>query len=78
MQAGSPDHPTVVLVMGLGTQMLAWPEEFCLQLVDAGFHTYNGAEAWERHFRETGAHNTARIDGRDRSSSEGVPNEQGC
>lgn len=36
-------------------------------LVDAGFYTYNGEEAWERHFRETAAHNTARVDGRDQA-----------
>jgi len=37
-------------------------------LVDAGFFTYNGDRAWERHFRETAAHNTARIDGRDQAA----------
>jgi hypothetical protein len=36
-------------------------------LVDGGFYTYNGDEAWERHFRETAAHNTARIDGADQA-----------
>lgn len=36
-------------------------------LVDAGYYTYNGDEAWERFFRETAAHNTARIDGRDQA-----------
>jgi hypothetical protein len=36
-------------------------------LVDAGFYTYNGDLAWERHFRETAAHNTARVDGRDQA-----------
>jgi len=34
---GDPDDPTVLLVMGLGTQMLAWHEEFCEQLVERGF-----------------------------------------
>ena len=28
----------LLLVMGLGTQMLAWPEGFCELLVDRGFH----------------------------------------
>jgi hypothetical protein len=32
-------------------------------LVDPGFYTYNGDEAWHRYFRETRAHNTAVIDG---------------
>ena len=36
-------------------------------LVDSGFYTYNGDESWERHFRETAAHNTARIDNRDQA-----------
>ena len=26
---GDPDAPPVLLVMGLGTQMLGWREEFC-------------------------------------------------
>jgi pimeloyl-ACP methyl ester carboxylesterase len=34
---GSADDPAVLLVMGLGTQMLAWPDEFCGLLADAGF-----------------------------------------
>lgn len=33
---GSPADPPVVLVMGLGTQMLAWPDEMCGQLAAAG------------------------------------------
>ena len=36
-------------------------------LVDPGFYCYNGDPAWEVHFRRTGAHNTACIDGRDQS-----------
>jgi hypothetical protein len=36
-------------------------------LVDSGFYTYNGDERWERFFRETAAHNTARIDQRDQA-----------
>jgi pimeloyl-ACP methyl ester carboxylesterase len=35
---GEPDRPTVLLVMGLGTQMIAWHEDFCNQLADRGFH----------------------------------------
>jgi pimeloyl-ACP methyl ester carboxylesterase len=35
---GSPDRPTVVLVMGIATQMLAWPDDFCRAIADAGFH----------------------------------------
>ncbi len=35
---GDPSDPTILLVMGLGTQMIAWREGFCTRLVDAGFH----------------------------------------
>ena len=33
---GDPDHPAILLVMGLGTQMLGWPDELCEALADAG------------------------------------------
>ena len=33
---GDRSDPAVVLVMGLGTQMLAWPDEFCARLADTG------------------------------------------
>ncbi len=35
---GDPADPSVVLVMGLGTQMLAWPEPFCEDLAARGHH----------------------------------------
>ncbi|MCW3041692.1 MAG: alpha/beta fold hydrolase [Solirubrobacterales bacterium] len=35
---GDPACPTVLLVMGLGTQMLGWRPEFCALLVAEGFH----------------------------------------
>lgn len=34
---GPPDGEPLLLVMGLGMQMLAWPEPFCLALADRGF-----------------------------------------
>ncbi|MCP5029042.1 MAG: alpha/beta hydrolase [Actinomycetia bacterium] len=34
---GDPDDPPLLLVMGLGAQMIVWPDEFCLGLVDRGF-----------------------------------------
>lgn len=34
---GDPGRPAVLLIMGLGMQLVAWPEEFCRALVDAGF-----------------------------------------
>src|SRR3954463_4014452 len=35
---GDPSDPTALLVMGLATQMLGWPTEFCEQLAARGFH----------------------------------------
>src|ERR1700683_234458 len=35
---GDPSDPTALLIMGLGTQMLAWQEDFCEQLAGHGLH----------------------------------------
>jgi pimeloyl-ACP methyl ester carboxylesterase len=35
---GDPRQPAVLLVMGLGMQMVAWPDEFCRAIADAGYH----------------------------------------
>jgi pimeloyl-ACP methyl ester carboxylesterase len=34
---GDPDAPPLVLIMGLGGQLVLWPEEFCRQLAGRGF-----------------------------------------
>jgi pimeloyl-ACP methyl ester carboxylesterase len=34
---GDPGSPTILLVMGLGVQMLGWDERFCAMLADRGF-----------------------------------------
>ena len=34
---GREDDPTIMLVMGLGVQMILWPDAFCQMLVDRGF-----------------------------------------
>jgi pimeloyl-ACP methyl ester carboxylesterase len=34
---GDPASPPMLLIMGLGTQMIAWHEDFCAELVDRGF-----------------------------------------
>jgi pimeloyl-ACP methyl ester carboxylesterase len=34
---GDPTDPAILLIMGLGTQMVAWREDFCQMLVDRGF-----------------------------------------
>jgi pimeloyl-ACP methyl ester carboxylesterase len=35
---GNPSDPALLLIMGLGTQMVAWHEDFCARLVDEGFY----------------------------------------
>jgi pimeloyl-ACP methyl ester carboxylesterase len=35
---GNEADPPMLLIMGLGTQMIGWPDEFCAQLADRGFH----------------------------------------
>jgi pimeloyl-ACP methyl ester carboxylesterase len=35
---GDPSDPTALLVMGLGTQMIAWHEDFCRDLAAQGLH----------------------------------------
>ncbi|HEX5851987.1 MAG TPA: alpha/beta hydrolase [Solirubrobacteraceae bacterium] len=35
---GEPSDPTALLVMGLGTQMVAWHEDFCRELAARGLH----------------------------------------
>jgi pimeloyl-ACP methyl ester carboxylesterase len=35
---GDPADPTALLIMGLGTQMIAWHEEFCRELAGRGLH----------------------------------------
>jgi pimeloyl-ACP methyl ester carboxylesterase len=34
---GDPDDPVMLLIMGLGTQMIAWPENFCAGLAACGY-----------------------------------------
>ncbi len=35
---GSSDATPMLMVMGLGTQMIAWPDELCGDLADRGYH----------------------------------------
>jgi pimeloyl-ACP methyl ester carboxylesterase len=35
---GDPDHPAILLVMGLGAQLVYWPDEFCQTLAARGFY----------------------------------------
>lgn len=34
---GDPEHPAVLLIMGLGAQLLLWRNGFCQKLIDRGF-----------------------------------------
>ena len=34
---GEESHPSILLIMGLGAQMLFWPDFFCKSLIDQGF-----------------------------------------
>ncbi len=34
---GRDEDPPILLIMGLATQMLGWPDEFCQQLAERGF-----------------------------------------
>ncbi len=34
---GAPGAPPLLLVMGLGTQMIAWPDDFCRDLASRGY-----------------------------------------
>ena len=34
---GDPTNPPILLVMGLGTQMIAWPDDFCVGLAQRGY-----------------------------------------
>ena len=34
---GDPAHPAIVLIMGLGMQLMAWPDSFCQELVARGY-----------------------------------------
>jgi pimeloyl-ACP methyl ester carboxylesterase len=54
---GDPTATPLLLVMGLATQMLGWHEEFCGQLVDAGFFVVrfdNRDIGLSRHMTEAG------------------------
>jgi pimeloyl-ACP methyl ester carboxylesterase len=35
---GDPESPPVLLIMGIGTQMLGWPDQFCVALAAHGLH----------------------------------------
>ena len=57
---GPADRPAVVLVMGLGMQLVAWPDAFVNTLADAGFRVVrfdNRDVGLSQHFDHLGAPN---------------------
>jgi pimeloyl-ACP methyl ester carboxylesterase len=56
-QIGHPSDPPVLLIMGLGSQMISWHDGFCEQLADRGFHVtrYDNRDVGlSTHFTEAG------------------------
>lgn len=54
------DRPCVLLIMGLGMQLVAWPPELVLTLIDAGYRVLrfdNRDSGLSHHFSEAGAPN---------------------
>ncbi|MCG8611405.1 MAG: alpha/beta fold hydrolase [Pseudomonadales bacterium] len=37
-QFGSPQHPAVIMIMGLGAQMIVWPKALCEHIAKQGYH----------------------------------------
>ena len=35
---GNPSSPALLLIMGLGSQLIHWQDEFCQQIADTGYH----------------------------------------
>lgn len=61
---GDPSARPLLLVMGLATQMLAWHEEFCGRLVDAGYYVIrfdNRDIGLSTHFHDAGMPNLQRL-----------------
>ncbi len=61
---GDPSAVPIVLVMGLGTQMLAWPDEFCEDLVAQGHFVVrfdNRDVGASTHFDDVSPPNVARV-----------------
>jgi pimeloyl-ACP methyl ester carboxylesterase len=69
---GNRDDPALLLVMGLGTQMIAWPEGFCRQLAERGFYVirYDNRDCGRStHLRDLGAPTMKQLLMRDRSAA---------
>jgi pimeloyl-ACP methyl ester carboxylesterase len=54
---GDKSKPTLLLVMGLGMQMVGWPQAFCEMIADKGFHVIrfdNRDTGLSTHFHDAG------------------------
>ena len=61
---GQPDDPAVLLIMGLGGQLVMWPDSLCSQLVEAGYQVIrfdNRDVGLSTHFDHCGKPNLARV-----------------
>jgi pimeloyl-ACP methyl ester carboxylesterase len=68
---GRREDPPVLLVMGLATQMIGWPDDFCRQLADRGHFVVrfdNRDIGLSTHLHDAGAPDVMSILGGDRSS----------
>jgi len=60
--SGNPSDPTLLLVMGLGAQLIAWDDEFVRELVSRGFYVIrfdNRDQGLSTHFDEAGVPDVA-------------------
>ena len=68
---GRREDPPVLLVMGLATQMIGWPDDFCRQLADSGHFVVrfdNRDIGLSTHLHDAGAPDVMSVLGGDRSS----------
>ncbi|MCW2705533.1 MAG: Pimeloyl-ACP methyl ester carboxylesterase [Blastococcus sp.] len=68
---GAAGDPPVLLVMGLATQMIGWPDDFCRQLADRGYYVVrfdNRDIGLSTHLHDAGAPDLMAVLGGDHSS----------
>jgi pimeloyl-ACP methyl ester carboxylesterase len=68
---GDPGDPPILLVMGLATQMIGWPDDFCAGLADRGHFVVrfdNRDIGLSTHFHAAGAPDLMRVMAGDHSS----------
>ncbi|MBM7805645.1 pimeloyl-ACP methyl ester carboxylesterase [Geodermatophilus bullaregiensis] len=69
---GSAEDPPLLLVMGLATQMIGWPEELCRMLADRGLYVIrfdNRDIGLSTHLHSAGVPDVLAVMGGDRSSA---------